>query len=62
MTVEQVLTLVDKGFTRDDIMQLIGDGSITSTVPDTDSGTAFYPASADGSRTQEMREVGRKLS
>ena len=40
MTVEQVLTLVDKGFTRDDIMQLIGDGSITSTVPDTDSGTA----------------------
>lgn len=40
MTVEQVLTLVDKGFSRDDIMQLIGDGSFTSTVPAADSGTA----------------------
>ena len=40
MTVEQVLTLVDKGFTRDDIMQLIGDGSTPSPVPATDSGTA----------------------
>ena len=40
MTVEQVLTLVDKGFSRDDIMQLIGDGSTPSPVPATDSGTA----------------------
>ena len=40
MTVEQVLTLVDKGFTRDDIMKLTGDGSFTSTVPAADSGTA----------------------
>lgn len=41
MTVEQVLTLVEKGFSRDDIMQLIGDGSTTSPhVPATDSGSA----------------------
>ena len=40
MTVEQVLTLVEKGFSRDDIMQLIGDGSTTSHVPATDSGAA----------------------
>ena len=41
MTVEQVLTLIDKGFSRDDIMQLIGDGSPTSPhVPATDSGAA----------------------
>ena len=40
MTVEQVLTLVDKGFTRDDIMMIIGDGSTPSPVPATDSGTA----------------------
>ena len=39
MTVEQVLTLVDKGFSRDDIMQLIGDGSTSSHVPVTDSVT-----------------------
>ena len=40
MTVEQVLTLVEKGFTRDDIMQLIGDGSTSSHVPAADSGAA----------------------
>ena len=40
MTVEQVLTLVEKGFTRDDIMKLTGDGSFTSTVPAADSGAA----------------------
>ena len=40
MTVEQVLTLVEKGFTRDDIMKLTGDGSFTSTVSASDSGTA----------------------
>ena len=40
MTVEQVLTLVEKGFSRDDIMKLIGDGSNPSPVPATDSGTA----------------------
>lgn len=41
MTVEQVFTLLEKGFSRDDIMQLIGDGSPTSPhVPETDSGTA----------------------
>ena len=40
MTVEQVLTLVEKGFSRDDIMQLIGDGSTTSPVPASDSGSA----------------------
>ena len=40
MTVEQVFTLLDKGFSRDDIMQLIGDGSTPSPVPATDSGTA----------------------
>lgn len=39
MTVEQVLTLVEKGFSRDDIMQLIGDGSTSSHVPVTDSVT-----------------------
>ena len=40
MTVEQVFTLLDKGFSRDDIMQLIGDGSTPSPVPATDSGTS----------------------
>ena len=40
MTVDQVLTLVEKGFTRDDIMKLTGDGSFTSTVPAADSGAA----------------------
>jgi hypothetical protein len=40
MTVEQVLTLVEKGFTRDDIMKLTGDGSTSSHVPEADSGAA----------------------
>ena len=40
MTVEQVFTLLDKGFSRDDIMKLTGDGSFTSTVPAADSGAA----------------------
>lgn len=40
MTVEQVLTLVENGFTRDDIMKLTGDGSTSSHVPEADSGAA----------------------
>lgn len=40
MTVEQVLTLVEKGFTRDDIMKLTGNGSTSSHVPEADSGAA----------------------
>ena len=40
MTVEQVFTLLEKGLSRDDIMQLIGDGSSISHVPATDSGSA----------------------
>ena len=58
MTVEQVLTLVDKGFSRDDIMQLIGDGSSISHVPDTDSGTAGADPGQDrSSPVQDAKAV-----
>ena len=58
MTVEQVLTLVEKGFSRDDIMKLIGDGSSISHVPDTDSGTAGAdPGSVSSSPDQDAKPV-----
>lgn len=56
MTVEQVLSLVEKGFSRDDIMQLIGDGSTPSPVPATDSGAAGAdPGSGSSSPDQDAK-------
>lgn len=58
MTVEQVLTLVDKGFSRDDIMTIIGDGSTISHGPATDSGSAGAdPGSGSSSPDQDAKQV-----
>ena len=54
MNVEQVLTLVEKGFSRDDIMKLIGDGSSISHVPATDSGTAGADPGQDNSSSPDQ--------
>ena len=54
MTVEQVLTLVEKGFSRDDIMLLIGDGSSISHVPATVSGSAGADPGQDNSSSPDQ--------
>ena len=54
MTVDQVLTLVEKGFSRDDIMLLIGDGSSISHVPATVSGSAGADPGQDNSSSPDQ--------
>ena len=62
MTVEQVLTLVEKGFSRDDIMQLIGDGSFTSTVSASDSGTAGADPGQDRSSPAQDAKPEKEIT
>lgn len=62
MTVEQVLSLVEKGFSRDDIMQLIGDGSTPSPVPATDSGAAGADPGQGSSSPDQAAKPEKPLS
>ena len=63
MTVEQVFTLLEKGFSRDDIMQLIGDGSSISHVPATDSGAAGAdPGQGNSSSPDQDAKTEKSIS